>query len=165
MDGGILVISAADGVMPQTREHIVLAKQIGIPQLVVFVNKCDAADEEMIELVEMEVRELLTEMGFNGDEIPVIKGSASAALEDKTPEIGRDTIVELMATVDKELPDPVRDLDKPFLLPVESVYSITGRGTVVTGRVTHGAIKTGQEVELMGYGKLAKAKVTGIETF
>jgi len=165
MDGCILVVGATDGCMPQTKEHVLLVKQLGVKHLVVFVNKCDAADEEMIELVEMEVRELLTEMGFNGDEVPVIKGSALAALEDKTPEIGRDTIVELMATVDKELPDPVRDLDKPFLLPVESVYSITGRGTVVTGRVTHGAIKTGQEVELLGFGKSAKAKVTGIETF
>merc|ERR1719510_148462 len=157
MDGCILVVGATDGCMPQTKEHVLLVKQLGVKHLVVFVNKCDAADEEMIELVEMEVRELLSEMGFNGDEVPVIKGSALAALEDKTPEIGRDTIVELMATVDKELPDPVRDLDKPFLLPVESVYSITGRGTVVTGRVTHGAIKTGQEVELLGFGKSAKA--------
>jgi len=165
MDGCILVVGATDGCMPQTKEHVLLVKQLGVKNLVVFINKVDAADEEMIELVEMEVRELLTEMGFNGDDVPVVKGSALAALEEKTPEIGKEAIAALMDTVDNTFPDPVRDLDKPFLLPVEQVYSIPGRGTVVTGRVTHGAIKTGQDVELIGYGKTHKAKVTGIETF
>jgi len=165
MDGCILVVGATDGCMPQTKEHVLLVKQLGVKNLVVFINKVDAADEEMIELVEMEVRELLTEMGFNGDEVPVVKGSALAALEDKTPEIGKDSIVSLMDTVDTTFPDPVRDLDKPYLMPIESVYSITGRGTVVTGRVTQGSVKTGNEVEIVGYGKTHKAKVTGIETF
>merc|ERR1712038_2134453 len=127
MDAAILVVGATDGCMPQTREHILLVKQLGVKHLVVFVNKCDVADEEMIELVEIEVRELLTEMGFNGDEVPVIKGSALAALEEKTPEIGKEAIAALMDTVDNTFPDPVRDLDKPFLLPVEQVYSIPGR--------------------------------------
>jgi len=165
MDGCILVVGATDGCMPQTKEHVLLVKQLGVQHLVVFINKCDAADEEMIELVEMEVRELLTEMGFNGDEVPVVKGSALCALEDKDPDLGVNAVQQLMDTVDEAFPDPERDLDKPFLLPIESVYSITGRGTVVTGRVSHGVVKTGQEVDILGYGKSAKAKVTGIETF
>ena len=130
--------------------------------LQVYVNKVDAADEEMVELVEMEIRELLTEMGFDGDNIPVIKGSALAAVEDKTPELGRNSIVELMETVDKTFPDPERALDKPFLLPIEHVHSIPGRGTVVTGRVTQGVVKTGQEVDVLGYSKQFKAKVAGM---
>jgi len=165
MDGCILVVGATDGCMPQTKEHILLVKQLGVKHIVVYVNKVDAADEEMIELVEMEIRELLTEMGFDGDNVPVIKGSALAAVEDKTPEIGRNSIVELMDTVDKTFPDPERALDKPFLLPIEHVHSIPGRGTVVTGRVTQGTVKTGQEVDVLGYSKQFKAKVAGIETF
>jgi len=165
MDGCILVVGATDGCMPQTKEHVLLVKQLGVKNIVVFINKCDAADEEMIELVEMEVRELLTEMGFDGDEVPVVKGSALCALEDKSPEMGVDAVAKLMDTVDDSFPDPERDLDKPFLLPIESVYSITGRGTVVTGRVSQGTVKTGQEVDILGYGKTHKAKVTGIETF
>jgi len=165
MDGCILVVGATDGCMPQTKEHILLVKQLGVKHLVVYINKVDAADAEMVELVEMEVRELLTEMGFDGDNIPVVKGSALAAVEDKTPELGRDTIVELMETVDATFPDPERALDKPFLLPIEHVHSIPGRGTVVTGRVTQGVVKTGQEVDVLGYNKKFKAKVAGIEMF
>lgn len=165
MDGCILVVGATDGCMPQTKEHILLVKQLGVKHIVVFINKVDAADEEMVELVEMEIRELLTEMGFDGDNVPVVKGSALAAVEDKTPEIGKDKVVELMNVVDDAIPVPERDLDKPFLLPIEHVHSIPGRGTVVTGRVTQGKVKTGQEVEVLGYNKTFKAKVNGIEMF
>jgi len=165
MDGCILVVGATDGCMPQTKEHLLLVKQLGVKHIVVYVNKVDAADEEMIELVEMEIRELMTEMGFDGDSTPVIKGSALAAVEDKTPEIGRNSVIELMETVDGHIPTPERPLDKPFLLPIEQVHSIPGRGTVVTGRVQQGVVKTGQEVDVLGYNKQFKAKVAGIETF
>lgn len=161
MDGCILVVGATDGCMPQTREHILLVKQLGVEHIVVFINKVDVADEEMVELVEMEIRELLSEMGYKGDEVPVIKGSALSAVEDKSPELGKDAILKLMEAVDSHIPTPERDLDKPFLLPVEHVHSIQGRGTVVTGRVTTGKVKTGQEVEILGYGRDFKAKVTG----
>jgi len=165
MDGCILVVGATDGCMPQTKEHILLVKQLGVQHIVVYINKVDAADAEMVELVEMEIRELLTEMGFDGDNVPVLQGSALAAVEDKTPEIGRESIVKLMETVDSAFPNPERALDKPFLMPIEHVHSIPGRGTVVTGRVTQGVVKTGQEVDILGYNKQFKAKVTGIEMF
>jgi len=165
MEGAILVVAATDGVMPQTREHITLAKQIGITHLVVYINKVDAADSEMVELVEMEVVELLNEMGFDGASTPIVKGSALCALEDKEQAIGRDTIEELMSTVDSYIPVPERDLDKPFMLPVEAVFSIPNRGTVVTGRLDRGRVKKGQEVEFLGLVKKFKAVVTGIETF
>jgi len=165
MDAAILVVGATDGCMPQTREHILLVKQLGVKHIIVYVNKCDVADAEMVELVEMEIRELLSEYGYDGDEIPIVKGSALAAIEEKTPEIGRDTIVELMETVDSTVPEPARALDSPFLMPIEQVHSIPGRGTVITGRVTTGTLKSGQEVEILGYGKTHKAKVNGIEMF
>ncbi|XP_045608228.1 elongation factor Tu isoform X2 [Procambarus clarkii] len=165
MDGAILVVAATDGVMPQTKEHLILAKQIGIEHIVIFINKLDAADEEMVELVEMEVRELLTEMGYDGDKIPIVKGSALAVLEERNEEIGVKAIEELMKAVDEYIPTPVRDLDKPFLLPVESVYSISGRGTVITGRLERGVIKKGMECEFLGYGKKLKSTITGIEMF
>ncbi|XP_076059780.1 mitochondrial translation elongation factor Tu 1 [Oratosquilla oratoria] len=165
MDGAILVVAATDGVMPQTREHLILAKQIGIDHIIVFINKVDAADEEMVELVEMEIRELMTEMGYDGDEIPVIKGSALCALDNSNPNIGMDAVVELMETVDDYIPTPVRDLDKPFRLPVENVYSIPGRGTVVTGRLERGVIKKGMEAEFVGHNKKFKTTITGIEMF
>lgn len=150
MDGAILVVAATDGVMPQTREHLLLAKQIGVSHIVIFINKVDAADKEMVELVEMEIRELMTEMGYDGDKVPVIAGSALCALEGKNPEMGADAIMKLLEEVDKHIPTPVRDLDKPFLLPVESVYSIQGRGTVVTGRLERGVLKKGAECEFIG---------------
>ena len=165
MDGAILVCSAADGPMPQTREHILLARQVGVPALVVFLNKMDLADPELVELVEMELRELLTAYKFPGDDIPVIKGSAVAALEDKTPEIGEKAILELMAAVDAYIPQPVRALDRPFLMPVEDVFSISGRGTVVTGRVERGVVKVGEEVEIVGLKDTVKTTVTGVEMF
>ncbi|XP_050728583.1 elongation factor Tu, mitochondrial-like [Eriocheir sinensis] len=165
MDGAILVVAATDGVMPQTREHLLLAKQIGIENIVVFINKVDAADEEMIELVEMEIRELLTEMGYDGDNAPLVKGSALSAVESKNPEIGAKAVEELMAEVDKHIPTPVRELDKPFMLPVDSVYSIAGRGTVVGGRLERGIVKKGMECEFLGYGKKFKSTVTGVEMF
>ncbi|CAD7077757.1 unnamed protein product [Hermetia illucens] len=165
MDGAILVVAATDGAMPQTREHLLLAKQIGIDHIVVFINKVDAADSEMVDLVEMEIRELLTEMGYDGDNVPIIKGSALCALEGKNPEIGSEAIVKLLEEVDKHIPTPVRDLDKPFLLPVENVYSIPGRGTVVTGRLERGTIKKGNECEFVGYNKVMKSTITGIEMF
>lgn len=165
MDAAILVVGATDGCMPQTKEHILLVKQLGVKHLVVFINKCDAADEEMIELVEMEIRELLTEFGYNGDEIPVVKGSALQAVENKDSKLGKEAIEELMDAVDSYIPDPERILDAPFLLPIESVHSIQGRGTVVTGRVTRGKLKVGQEVEVVGYNATHKAKVNGIEMF
>ncbi len=165
MDGAILVVSAADGPMPQTREHILLARQVGVPALVVFLNKMDMADPDLVELVEMEVRELLSAYKFPGDDIPVIKGSAVAALEDKTPEIGEQAILELMAAVDAYIPQPARATDRPFLMPVEDVFSISGRGTVVTGRVERGIIKVGEEVEIVGLKNTVKTVVTGVEMF
>jgi len=163
MDAAILVVGATDGCMPQTREHILLTKQLGCKHIIVFVNKCDVADEEMIELVEMEINELLAEYGI--EDVPIIKGSALAAIEDKTPNLGHDSIVELMEAVDTNVPDPDRNLETPFFLPVEGTHSIPGRGTVVTGRVTRGKLKTGTEIEIIGYGKSFKAKVNGIEMF
>ncbi|TCZ50394.1 elongation factor Tu [Roseicella aquatilis] len=165
MDGAILVVSAADGPMPQTREHILLARQVGVPALVVFLNKMDLADPDLVELVEMEVRELLSSYQFPGDDIPIIKGSAVAALEDKTPEIGREAILALMAAVDEYIPQPERPKDLPFLMPIEDVFSISGRGTVVTGRVERGIVKVGEEVEIVGLKDTVKTTVTGVEMF
>ncbi|PWG02817.1 elongation factor Tu [Sphingosinicella humi] len=166
MDGAILVVSAADGPMPQTREHILLARQVGVPALVVFMNKVDQVDdEELLELVELEVRELLSSYDFPGDDIPVIKGSALAALEDSDTKIGRDAVLELMKAVDEYIPQPERPLDKPFLMPIEDVFSISGRGTVVTGRVETGVVKVGEEVEIVGIKDTQKTTVTGVEMF
>ncbi len=174
MDGGILVISAADGPMPQTREHILLARQVGVPRLVVFMNKCDMVDdEELLELVEMEARELLSSYEYDGDNIPFIKGSALKALEavQANPKVKRgddkwvDKIWELMDAVDEYIPTPERDVDQPFLMPVEDVFSITGRGTVATGRVERGKVKVGEEVEIVGFGETRKCVVTGVEMF
>lgn len=167
MEGAILVVNAADGVMPQTREHILLARQIGVPAIVVYMNKVDQVDdEELLELVEMEVRDLLSFYKYPGDDIPIVKGSALAALEDRDPEIGRNTIMELMKAVDDYVELPERSLDKPFVMPVEDVFSIAGRGTVVTGRIEQGAVKTGEEVEIVGIAnKVTKTTVTGVEMF
>ncbi len=166
MDGGILVVSAADGPMPQTREHILLARQVGVPALVVFMNKIDLVDDaELVELVELEVRELLSKYDFPGDDIPIIKGSAVCALEDKQKEIGEDAVRALMAAVDAYIPTPARPLDLPFLMPIEDVFSISGRGTVVTGRVERGIVKVGEEVEIVGIRATAKTTVTGVEMF
>jgi elongation factor Tu len=166
MDGAILVVSAADGPMPQTREHILLARQVGVPALVVFMNKCDMVDDaELLDLVELEVRELLSKYQFPGDKIPIIRGSALAALEGKTPELGHDAILKLMEAVDASIPQPERPIDLPFLMPVEDVFSISGRGTVVTGRVERGIIKVGEEVEIVGIKATAKSVVTGVEMF
>ncbi len=166
MDGGILVVSAADGPMPQTREHILLARQVGVPALVVFMNKVDMVDDpELLDLVELEVRELLSSYDFPGDDIPVIRGSALAALEDKTPEIGRDAILKLMEAVDSYIPQPERPKDRPFLMPIEDVFSISGRGTVVTGRIERGIVKVGDEVEIVGFKPTAKTVCTGVEMF
>ena len=166
MDGAILVVSAADGPMPQTREHILLARQVGVPALVVFMNKCDMVDHaELLDLVELEVRELLSKYQFPGDKIPIIRGSALAALEGKTPELGHDAILKLMEAVDASIPQPERPIDLPFLMPVEDVFSISGRGTVVTGRVERGIIKVGEEVEIVGIKATAKSVVTGVEMF
>ena len=166
MDGAILVVSAADGPMPQTREHILLARQVGVPALVVFLNKCDMVDDpELLELVEMEVRELLSSYQFPGDDIPIIKGSALMALEGKSPELGHDAILELMKAVDAYIPQPERTLDRPFLMPIEDVFSISGRGTVVTGRVERGIVKVGEEVEIVGIKDTVKTIVTGVEMF
>jgi elongation factor Tu len=166
MDGAILVVSAADGPMPQTREHILLARQVGVPALVVFLNKCDMVDDaELLELVELEVRELLSSYEFPGDDIPVIKGSALAALEDSDKKLGHDAVLELMAAVDSYIPQPERPVDLPFLLPIEDVFSISGRGTVVTGRVERGIIKVGEEVEIVGIKPTQKTTVTGVEMF
>lgn len=165
MDGAILVVAATDGAMPQTREHLLLAKQIGINHIVVFINKVDAADQEMVDLVEMEIRELMTEMGYDGDKVPIISGSALCALEGKSNEIGEEAVKKLLAEVDSFIPTPTRELDKPFLLPVENVYSIQGRGTVVTGRLERGTLKKGAEVEFIGYNKVFKSTVTGVEMF
>ncbi len=166
MDGAILVVSAADGPMPQTREHILLSRQVGVPAIVVFLNKCDMVDdEELLELVEMEVRELLSEYEFDGDNVPVIRGSALKALEDPNSEWGQK-ILELMNAVDEYIPTPERDVDKPFLMPVEDVFSITGRGTVATGRVERGVVKVGDEVEILGLSdETKKTTVTGVEMF
>ncbi|EFN74764.1 Elongation factor Tu, mitochondrial [Camponotus floridanus] len=165
MDGAILVVAATDGTMPQTREHLLLAKQIGIQHIIVFINKVDAADSEMVELVEMEIRELFSEMGYDGDNIAIVKGSALCALEGKNPEIGTQAILQLLEAIDKSIPTPQRDLDKPFLLPIENVYSIPGRGTVVTGRLERGKIKKGMESEIIGHNKVLKSTITGIEMF
>src|SRR5690606_4686037 len=151
MDGAILVVSANDGPMPQTREHILLARQVGVPALVVFLNKVDLVDDpELLELVEMEIRELLSEYEFPGDDIPIVAGSALAALEGRDDEIGKDAILKLMAAVDEAIPQPERAIDKPFLMPIEDVFSISGRGTVVTGRIESGVVKVGEEVEIVG---------------
>eukprot|EP00978_Attheya_sp_CCMP212_P009086 scaffold21380_cov38-Attheya_sp.AAC.4 len=166
MDGGILVVAATDGPMPQTREHILLAKQVGIPNLVVFLNKCDMVDdEELLELVEMEVQELLDFYEFDGSTTPIIRGSALAAAEDRDHDLGRDRVLELMAAVDENIPEPVRDLDKPFLMPIEDVFSIAGRGTVVTGRVEQGKVNVGDEMEVVGLNMNAKTTCTGVEMF
>jgi elongation factor Tu len=166
MDGAILVVNAADGPMPQTREHILLSRQVGVPKLVVYMNKVDQVDdEELLELVELEVRELLTEYGFDGDDIPIIKGSALAALEGRDPEIGENSIKELMEAIDTYIPTPDRPVDKDFLMPIEDVFSISGRGTVVTGRVETGVVNVGDEVEIVGIKDTTKTTVTGVEMF
>jgi elongation factor Tu len=166
MDGGILVVNAADGPMPQTREHILLARQVGVPEIVVYMNKVDQVDdEELLELVEMEIRELLSSYDFPGDDIPVIKGSALAALEDRDDAIGKDSIAALMAAVDEYIPQPERAIDQPFLMPVEDVFSISGRGTVVTGRVEQGKVNVGDEIEIVGIRDTQKTICTGVEMF
>ena len=166
MDGGILVVNAADGPMPQTREHILLARQVGVPALVVYMNKVDQVDDaELIDLVEMEIRELLTSYEFPGDTIPIIKGSALAALEGRDDEIGKNSILELMKAVDESIPQPTRPIDQPFLMPVEDVFSISGRGTVVTGRIEQGQVKVGEEIEILGIREPQKTTCTGVEMF
>jgi elongation factor Tu len=166
MDGGILVVNAADGPMPQTREHILLARQVGVPALVVYLNKVDQVDdEELLELVEMEVRELLTEYGFPGDDIPIIAGSALAALEGRDDTIGKESILKLMEAVDSFIPQPERAMDQPFLMPIEDVFSISGRGTVVTGRIERGVINVGDEIEIVGIKDTSKTTCTGVEMF
>ncbi len=166
MDGAILVVSAADGPMPQTREHILLARQVGVPALVVFMNKVDMVDDqELLDLVEMEVRELLTSYNFPGDDIPIVKGSALAAVEGRDAPIGEDAIMSLMTAVDTYIPQPARPLDLPFLMPVEDVFSISGRGTVVTGRVEKGIVKVGDEIEIIGIRPTVKSVCTGVEMF
>src|SRR3569833_2354863 len=166
MDGAILVVSASDGPMPQTREHILLARQVGVPALVVFLNKCDMVDDpELLELGELEVRELLTSYEFPGDDIPIIKGSATEALNDGDKKLGHAAVLELMAAVDSYIPQPARPVDQPFLMPSEDVFSISGRGTVVTGRVERGGVKVGEEVEIVGIKATQKTTVTGVEMF
>jgi elongation factor Tu len=166
MDGAILVVNAADGPMPQTREHILLGRQVGIPAIVVYLNKVDQVDDkDMIELVEEEIRELLTSYKYPGDKTPIVKGSASAAVEGRDEEIGKNSIIELMKAVDEFIPQPTRDIDKPFLMPVEDVFSISGRGTVATGRIESGVIKTGEEVEIVGVTATKKSVCTGVEMF
>jgi len=166
MDGAILVVAATDGPMPQTTEHILLAKQIGIPNLVVFMNKCDLVeDEELLELVELETRELLDLYGYDGYATPFIRGSALAAAEGRDPELGNDAVLELMQACDDNIPEPTRDLDKPFLMPIEDVFSIAGRGTVVTGRVDQGKVSVGDELEVVGYEDVQKTTCTGVEMF
>ncbi len=166
MDGAILVVSSADGPMPQTREHILLARQVGVPALVVYMNKVDMVDDpELLDLVELEVRELLKSYQYPGDDIPVVRGSALMALEDKNPEQGEQSILKLMEEVDRYIPQPARDKDKPFLMPIEDVFSISGRGTVVTGRVERGIVKVGEEIEIVGLKDTAKTVVTGVEMF
>jgi elongation factor Tu len=166
MDGAILVVSAADGPMPQTREHILLARQVGVPAIVVFLNKVDMVDDpELLDLVELEVRELLSSYDFPGDDIPIVKGSALCALEDRSAELGHDAILELMRQVDAYIPQPERPKDRPFLMPIEDVFSISGRGTVVTGRVERGIVKVGEEIEIVGLKATQKTTVTGVEMF
>jgi len=166
MDGAILVVNAADGPMPQTREHILLGRQVGIPAIVVYLNKVDQVDDkDMIELVEEEIRELLTSYKYPGDTTPIVKGSALAAVEKRDDEIGKNSILELMKAVDEHIPQPAREVDKPFLMPVEDVFSISGRGTVATGRVESGVIKTGEEVEIVGIKETKKSVCTGVEMF
>ena len=166
MDGGILVVSAADGPMPQTREHILLARQVGVPALAVFMNKVDQVDdEELLELVEMEIRELLNEYEFPGDDIPIVKGSALAALEGKDDAIGKEAILELMKQIDEYIPQPERPVDQPFLMPIEDVFSISGRGTVVTGRVERGVINVNEEIEIVGVKETQTTTCTGVEMF
>ena len=166
MDGGILVVSAADGPMPQTREHILLARQVGVPALVVFMNKVDMVDDpELLDLVEMEMRELLSSYQFPGDDIPIIRGSALCALNGTNPELGHDAVLKLMAAVDSYIPQPHRAKDQPFLMPIEDVFSISGRGTVVTGRIERGIVKVGEEVEIVGLRDTVKTVVTGVEMF
>jgi elongation factor Tu len=166
MDGAILVCSAPDGPMPQTREHVLLAKQVGLPNLVVFLNKCDMVDdEELLELVEMEVRELLSMHNFPGDDIPIVRGSALCALEGREDAIGKDAVLELMKQVDEAIPTPVRDTDKAFIMPVEGTFSIAGRGTVVTGRVESGRVRAGDEIDIVGLRPTQKTTVTGVEMF
>jgi elongation factor Tu len=166
MDGAILVVNAADGPMPQTREHILLGRQVGIPAIVVYLNKVDQVDDkEMIDLVEEEIRELLTSYKYPGDKTPIVKGSALAAVEGRDDEIGKNTILELMKAVDEHIPQPTREVDKPFLMPVEDVFSISGRGTVATGRIESGVIKTGEEVEIVGIKETKKSVCTGVEMF
>ncbi len=166
MDGAILVVSAADGPMPQTREHILLARQVGVPAIVVYMNKVDQVDDpELLDLVELEVRELLSSYEFPGDDIPIVRGSALCALEGREDEIGKNSIMELMSSVDDYIPQPERPKDKPFLMPIEDVFSISGRGTVVTGRVERGVVKVGEEVEIVGIRETRKTVVTGVEMF
>ncbi len=165
MDGAILVVSAADGPMPQTREHILLARQVGVPSIVVFMNKMDMADPELADLVEMEIRELLTKYNFPGDKTPIVKGSALSALEGKSDGFGKEKIKELLKAVDDYIPTPPRAVDKPFLMPVEDVFNISGRGTVVTGRVEQGIVKVGEEIEIVGLRPTIKTVVTGVEMF
>jgi elongation factor Tu len=166
MDGAILVVSSADGPMPQTREHILLARQVGVPALVVYMNKVDMVDDpELLDLVELEVRELLKSYQYPGDDLPVVRGSALMALEDKNPEMGEQSVLKLMEEVDRYIPQPARDKDKPFLMPIEDVFSISGRGTVVTGRVERGVVKVGEEIEIVGLKDTAKTVVTGVEMF
>ena len=166
MDGAILVVSASDGPMPQTREHILLARQVGVPALVVFMNKVDLVDDsELLELVEMEIRELLSKYDFPGDDIPITQGSAKAALDDVNPAIGRDAVLKLMETVDAYIPQPERPVDQPFLMPIEDVFSISGRGTVVTGRVERGIVKVGETVDIIGIRATTSTTVTGVEMF
>jgi elongation factor Tu len=166
MDGAILVVSATDGPMPQTREHILLARQVNVPALVVFMNKVDQVDDpEILDLVELEIRELLSSYGFPGDDIPIVKGSALCALESKQDAIGKEAIAKLMEAVDTSIPQPARDVDKPFLMPIEDVFSISGRGTVVTGRIESGVINVGDEVEIVGIRDTSKSTVTGVEMF
>jgi elongation factor Tu len=166
MDGAILVVSAADGPMPQTREHILLARQVGVPALVVYMNKVDMVDDpELLDLVELEVRELLSSYDFPGDTIPIVRGSALCALEDREPKLGRDSILELMTAVDENIPQPERPIDQPFMMAIEDVFSISGRGTVVTGRIDRGIVKVGEEVEIVGIRPTVKTTVTGVEMF
>jgi len=165
MDGAILVVAATEGPMPQTREHLILAKQIGVKDLVIFLNKVDAADPEMVELAEIELRELLSEIGYKGDEIPIITGSALSALEGVSPEIGRESVLKLLDAVDEHIKPPVRDTEKPVMIPIEHIYQIPGRGTVATGRLESGILKKGAELEAVGYDNYFKTVVTSIETF
>ena len=165
MDGAILVVNGADGPMPQTREHILLARQVGVPAIVVYLNKMDQADAELVELVEVEIREMLNEYGFPGDDTPIVKGSALAAVEDGDAALGKDSIMALMEAVDTFIPQPPRDTDKPFLMPVEDVFSISGRGTVCTGRVETGIVKVGEEIEIVGIKDTIKTTCTGVEMF